>query len=125
MSYTLSLQNIIPSLWSEYPEFKILKYVCVEGSKNPYIKHIDLDDVILNPALRIWFINYFNFDLQKLNYILAGSKGLLNCIKFLEYREKIYPRKNLVLKIVIYLTIAKLKGNHYQRNLIHPTSWET
>ena len=44
MSYVPTLNTVIPSLWSIYPEFNILKYVCKTGAKQRRFQHISLDD---------------------------------------------------------------------------------
>ena len=71
MSYIPTLNTVIPSLWSIYPEFNILKYVCKSGANNNKFEHIDIEDVILNDNLRHWFINYFNinWNLEDLGFI--------------------------------------------------------
>ena len=45
----------------------MLKYVCKTGANQRRFQHISLDDVILEPELKKWFINYFNFDTRYIN----------------------------------------------------------
>ena len=90
MSYVITFNDIIPSLWSIYPEFNILKYVCKSGANNNKFEHIDIEDVILNDNLRNWFINYFNINInfEKLSFQDVAINDLVNCLKFLEKKGK-------------------------------------
>ena len=101
MSYIPTLNTVIPSLWSIYPEFNILKYVCKTGAKQRRFKHVTLEDVILDPYLKEWFIDYFQFDRRKINFNWVGQKGFVNCIKYLKKQKKNYP-SNYLHHLLLY-----------------------
>ena len=58
-------------------------------------KHVTLEDVILDPYLKEWFIDYFQFDRRRLNFNWVGQKGFVNCIKYLKKQKKNYPSNYL------------------------------